>query len=79
MKAYILYAAWLKIPDVLYLILLACGWIALLVCTGVMVWGMAHRKEIRFFRKWVIIQVISAGIIVLTMTGKIAPYMAFGG
>lgn len=70
---------WLAVPDWLYFVLLFGGLIAMLVSIGMIIRGMMRKKDKFKLRGWVIAVLISAILIVLTMTGKIAPYCAFGG
>lgn len=70
---------WLKVPDFLYFILLFGGLIALVVSVGIVIHGIVRKKDKFKFRGWIITILISLVLVVLTITGKIAPYCAFGG
>lgn len=77
--SYIFRTHWLAVPDLLYFLLLFSGWIVLLASTVMIIREIIRKKEKVSFRSWTIAFVISLVMIVLTMTGKIAPYCSFGG
>ena len=76
---FIFRSLWLKVTDFLYFALLFGGLIALVVSTGIVIHGIVLKKDKKKFKSWIITILISLILVILTMTGKIAPYCAFGG
>ena len=70
---------WLVVPEVLYLVLLFGGWLAVVISAGMTIAGIIRKKEKKRIIKWVIILLIALAIAVMAMTGKIVPNTAFGG
>lgn len=70
---------WLMVPDLLYFVLLFGGFIAMLFSVGMIIRNVVQKRGNSKFRGWIITILISAFLIILTTTGKIAPYCAFGG
>ena len=79
LRSWLLYSHWIKMPDIVYLVLFVGGWILLAVSAGRLMAGAFRKKEKSFFKNWWITLAVCILIIVLTSTGKIAPQMAFGG
>lgn len=77
--SYIFHTYWLKVPDLLYLILLFGSWIMLIISVSMIIRGIVRKNEKRYFVKCVIVMLVALLISLLAMTGKIAPYMSFGG
>jgi hypothetical protein len=70
---------WFAVPDFLYFALLFGALIALVVSVGIIIYGSVKKKETAKFKGFAITILISIILIILTITGKIAPYCAFGG
>ena len=70
---------WLKVPDVLYDILLFGGWIGLIVSAALLIRGIIRRQSGRAFAVQLAVLAVSLLAVVLTMTGKIAAVTMFGG
>ena len=70
---------WLKVPDVLYDILLFGGWIGLIVSAALLLRGILRRQSGKAFAVQLAVLAVSLLAIVLTMTGKIAAMTMFGG
>ena len=77
--SYIFRTHWLAVPDLLYFFFIFSGWIVLLVSAVMIIREIMRKKEKASFSGWTIAFVISLVMIVLTTTGKIAPYCSFGG
>ena len=77
--SYLFRTTWLGVPDLLYFVLLFGGLIALLISLVSLIHGIICKKDKTQFRTWIVAILISVILIMLTMTGKIAPYSAFGG
>lgn len=70
---------WLKVPDVLYDILLFGGWIGLIVSAALLIRGIIRRQSGKAFAVQLAVLAVSLLAVVLTMTGKIAAVTMFGG
>lgn len=77
--SYLLHSRAIRVPNFLYFLLLLAGWLALTGAVGTMLFPMFRRKKPKTSKQLFLILVISAIIVLSTMTGKIAPDMAFGG
>lgn len=70
---------WLVVPEVLYLIILCGGWIAVVISMGMTIASIIRKKEKKIIIKWIFILLTALAIAVMAMTGKIVPNTAFGG
>ena len=70
---------WLAVPDFLYFALLFGSLITLIVSIGIAICVFARKKDKAKIKGCAIAILISIIFIILTMTGKIAPYCSFGG
>ena len=70
---------WLVVPEVLYLVLLFGGWLAVVLSAGMTIVGIIRKKEKKCIIKWVVILLFALAIAAMAMTGKIVPNTAFGG
>jgi len=70
---------WLVVPELIYLILLCGGWLAVLISVGMTVAGIIRKKEKKHIIKWIVILLYALAIALMAMTGKIVPNTAFGG
>ena len=70
---------WLAVPDAVYFVLLVGGVLALLLSIGMFLYGMVRKRTDFSYKWWIMLLLIAAALIFLTITGKIAPYGAFGG
>ncbi|MDD6034155.1 MAG: hypothetical protein PUC47_11900 [Oscillospiraceae bacterium] len=70
---------WLKVPDVLYDILLFGGWIGLIVPAALLIRGIIRKQSGKASAVQLAVLAVSLLAIVLTMTGKIAAMTMFGG
>ena len=70
---------WLAVPDILYFALLFGALIVLIISVVTIFYGIVKKKDTFKLRGWIITILISTIVIILTMTGRIAPYCAFGG
>ena len=70
---------WLVVPEVLYLIILCGGWIAVVISMGMTIASIIRKKEKKSIIKWIVALLTALAIEVMAMTGKIVPNTAFGG
>lgn len=70
---------WLVVPEILYLILLCGGWLALVFSVGMTIVGIIRKTGKKSIIKWVVMLLLASAIVVMTMSGKIAPNTSFGG
>ena len=70
---------WFAVPDFLYFALLFGALIALTVSVGIIIDSFVKKKGNADFKVSAVTCLISIILILLTMTGKIAPYCSFGG
>ena len=76
---YFLRSYWLVVPEFLYILLLFGSWITMIISISMTIRGILRKKEKKSIIQWVFILLVTFGIAVLTMTGKIVPNTAFGG
>ena len=70
---------WIRVPITIYFFLLFSGLIFLIISTGIQLSRtLRYRRRIKFDR-WIMILLLSITVVFLTMTGRIAPDIAFGG
>lgn len=77
--SYLLRTYWLMVPDTVYFVILFSGVALFFVSAGIIFYGIARKKEKAFLKHWFAVVIVSVLMIVLTATGKIAPYCSFGG
>ena len=76
---YFLRSYWVVVPEFLYILLLFGSWITMIISISMTIRGILRKKEKKSIIQWVFILLVTFGIAVLTMTGKIVPNTAFGG
>ena len=76
---YFLRSYWFVVPEFLYILLLFGSWITMIISISMTIRGILRKKEKKSIIQWVFILLVTFGIAVLTMTGKIVPNTAFGG
>ena len=76
---YFLRSYWLVVPEFLYILLLFGSWITMIISISMLIRDILRKKEKKSIIQWVFILLVTFGIAVLTMTGKIVPNTAFGG
>ena len=70
---------WIKVPQFVYNILLIGSWLLVILAVAMLIYGFFHRKHTQFYKNWIITLIVAVIVVILTMTGKIAGHMMFGG